>query len=675
MKASRFSLATLLFSLCLSTFAAAPDPAAELRASICLNGEWEIAAATDEVKVPSDGWTLARVPAAPTLDKSVTARWHRLVLDVPMEWSIPGRRFHLGFEKVGHYAAVFCNGQKVGEHFGQYTPFEFDLAEALRPGQKNELAVYVHNALGKFARPGADITDEMVGNAYRPAANQQDQRNWIGIVGDVTLSWRPENGIADVFVETSVREKRINALIELHDSKKDGKEMTLRSAVLDGRNKTFELPSASVGADKMARLGAAWANPVLWGNAPYGEPKLYTLRTELVRDGRVIDRVFTRFGFREVWIDGKDVMLNGKKLWLAGVYHSKLSPLRQLNDRRPYTAVNRAMQTAGLNALHGHWDDLGDPWLDVCDETGMLVMAGFFCDGRPLIQSKADEGWVDWMTEVCAEWVKARRNHPSIVVWRPTDVLPPGVGQAQIPEIRARLAKEVRRLDPSGRPLEDDSEIVGWGQPPDNKGTGTFDNFGPLENAAKSGKPFMCKEIYGGFQKLPEMLGFFSSFYQKSFELGSTGVLVQQMPLFAGQREAFAIQWPSQSGPGNRDVKLSGLRGEIPNWCDSSQPPTGQSAYAKHFGELYSKYMKVDLLPKGDGLAPETLITGLPGKSIVFLAPDDSSLAETTGLMTASDGSAWCVPGPAGNWEVTSGTQHQKIQMATQVASPTMGMR
>ena len=174
--------------------------------------------------------------------------------------------------------------------------------------------------------------------------------------------------------------------------------------MLDGTTVVPEVASKPVAANGKTTLTADWTNPVLWGSGPYGEPKLYTLRTELIQGDKVIDRTFTRFGFREVWLSGRDVMLNGKKLWLVGTYHSKHSPLRELNDRRPLAAMNRAMQTAGLNTLHGHWDDLGRPWLEVCDEMGMFVVAGFSCDGRPQIQSKADAGWADWMTAACAEW-------------------------------------------------------------------------------------------------------------------------------------------------------------------------------------------------------------------------------------------------------------------------------
>ena len=112
--------------------------------------------------------------------------------------------------------------------------------------------------------------------------------------------------------------------------------MECAATVLDGDKEVLKLGRQPVawGNDKVF-LSAAWSDPVLWGTPPYGEPKLYTLRVELLDGEKVVDRLFTRFGFREVWIEGRDVLLNGKKLWLAGMYHGKLTPLRYLNDRRP----------------------------------------------------------------------------------------------------------------------------------------------------------------------------------------------------------------------------------------------------------------------------------------------------------------------------------------------------
>ena len=652
---------------------AEPAPASAPRASLCLNGEWEIAAAGDDLKIPVAGWTAARIPAAPVLDPQVVARWCRVSFTVPPEWAAPGRRFVVEFEKAGHFAAVFCNGRKVGEHFGQYAPFECDLTDALRLGERNELAVFVHNASGKFVRPGADLTDAMVGNAYRPAANQQTERNWVGIAGDVTFSWRPQNGIADVFVDPSVREKTLTLAIATRAADSGAATRTLRATVLDGATAVLELAPTPVAADGQTTLAKPWSNPVPWGSAPYGEPKLYTLRTELVAGGQVVDRVFTRFGFREVWVAGRVVMLNGKKLWMAGAYHGKHSPLRDLNDRRPMAAMNGAMHHAGLNTLHGHWDDLGRTWLDVCDETGMFVVAGFFCDGRPLIQSRADAGWADWMTAACAEWARARRNHPAILVWRPTDVPPPELQQfTTVEAFRARLATEVRRQDPSHRPIADDSDIAAWGQSPENRETGAFDNFTQLQNGPASGKPFFCKEIYGGFQAPEKFSTFVREFYRRSFELGSTGLLVQQLPLLRNPGgEPFAISWLSQSGAGNRDTPRSGFRSELPNWCDEKSPAPAESPYAKLFREQFKQHLGVEL--KAVTTSEGVLVTGLPPKSLAFLAPEDDTNAEPRGLLTAGDGTAWLVVHPSGAWRLLSDGKSTRLQIAPPTGAATPG--
>jgi len=631
------------------------------RASICLNGEWETAAGDDDAKVPAQGWTAARIPAAPILDPKVVAEWCRLSFAVPKDWVQEGRRFFVEFEKVGHYAAVYCNGRRIGEHYGQYSPFEFDLTEALRPGERNELAVYVHNASGKFVRLGADIADAFTGNAYRPAANDISERNWVGIAGDVTFSWRPQAGIADVFVDPSVRKKTLTVSVETQAAG----ARTIRATVLDGAMPVPGLAPATTAADHATTLTIPWADPVLWGSAPYGEPKLYTLRTELVADGKVVDRVFTRFGFREVWVEGKDLMLNGKKLWMAGTYLSKHSPLRELNDRRPIAAMTRVMQNGGLNTVHGHWDDLGRPWLDLCDETGMFVFAGFFCDGRPLIQSKADEGWAAWMTATCVEWVRARRNHPSILVWRPTDVPPPQLQRFISPDaFHAALDVEVRKYDPSHRPIADGSDIEAWGQPPDDKATGEFNNFTQLENGPQSGKPFMCKEIYGGFNAPEKYTAFAQEFYRRSFQLGSTGMLVQQLPLLRSQGPTpFRISWLSASGWGNRDTAPGGFRAELPNWCDAEAPAPAGSPYAKLFHDLFKQYMNVE--PKAAPAASvDVLTTGLTPKSPAFLTLEDFAGAEPRGLMTAADGSAWLVVPPAGAWRVVQDAKSTKIEMA-----------
>ena len=637
---------------------------AEPRMSICLNGEWEIAPIDDDAAIAGEGSTTTRIPAAPILDPKVIGQWCRLILHIPKEWAATDRRFFVEFEKVGHYAEVFWNGRKVGEHFGQYSPFEFDVTDALRIGRRNDLTVFVHNASGKYVRPGANITEDMVANAYRPAANDQSERNWVGIAGDVTLSWRPAHGIKDVFVDTSVRKKMLTASVETGAPENGTARPTLHATVLDGPTSALELPPAALAPDGHSTLTRAWTNPVLWGSAPMAIRDFTPCaRNWFPPMARVVDRVFTLFGFREVWVSGQDVLLNGRKLWLAGTYFGKHSPIRELDDRRPIAAMIDVMRNAGLNTVHGHWDDLGRPWLDLCDETGMFVFAGFFCDGRPLIQSRGEAGWAEWMNATCGEWVRAWRRHPSILLWRPTDVPPPQITRfISLDDFHAGLAAEVRQNDPSHRPIADGSDIAAWGQPPEVRETGEFTNFALLQTNHDSGKPFLCKEIYGGFNQPERYKAFAEEYYRRSFALGSTGLLVQQLPLLRNAGAPYAISWPSASGTGNRNTSIMGFRNELPNWSDPHSPAPAASPFAELFHNLFAKYMGVEPKP-APVVTNDVLVTGLSPRSFVFLAPENDTTTEPRGLLAAPDGTAWFAAVAAGPWLVVDTAGLTKVNV------------
>jgi hypothetical protein len=107
------------------------------------------------------------------------------------------------------------------------------------------------------------------------------------------------------------------------------------------------------------------------------------------------------------------------------------------------------------------------------------------------------------------------------------------------------------------------TDVVAWGQSPTSKDTGKLDNLAPLRIAANNTtKPILCKEIYGGFADIPGMLQFFQTYYETSFALKSTGIIVQNLPLLAWrERPPFAIRWLSASGRGNREQPAS-LAGE-----------------------------------------------------------------------------------------------------------------
>jgi hypothetical protein len=627
---------------------AATSPSDVPRARICLNGPWEAVLNAPASHIPDAGWISRRVPEMPiATNPPATSIWYRRNVRIPAGWIAPGRRFVLHFDKVGHYAAVYWDGVKLGEHYGQFTPFEMEIPPAEHLAANHQVEVFVHNSLGPYVRSGADIDDPLVGNAYRGATDQEYQRNWIGIVGDVELEWRPAEHIEDVFVTTSVRKHHLEARVTAAGA---AAGFSVRGAVLEGGKAVVTMAAQPVAGGAPVTLAAEWSDPVLWGPAPYGQAKLYTFRTELVKGGKVVDRRFTRFGFREVWIEGRNVMLNGKKLWMAGTYFGKLTPVRYINERHAQSAMLATMQSSGLNALHSHWDEAGEAWLDRCDEMGMLVLGAFVCDGRPLIESKADAGWNDWMAAAGRDWVRANRHHSSIVMWRPMDVVPPAVVGGR-DAIWGRLAEIVKQEDGT-RPVADGSDIEAWAQnafvdPNDHT---VYDDGSRMAKAlAASAKPFLTKELYVGFQPVPQMTKFFSDFYDKAYSGGGAGIIVQHMPLIQGHPPEEA-KWLSESGEGNRPEKI---------------PPVSGAAgpFGALFAELWAKYAKQPMKPAAVDPSPELLVSGLAAAEVALLIPTDPASGKSVGVAAAADGTAWIFAPAAGDYTLIAGGHSTNIHL------------
>jgi hypothetical protein len=624
------------------------------RAEVNLNGLWKYVLNQSQDQIPTSGWLTERVPALP-LEAGTFSVWYKRTVDIPPTWNSPGRRFVLELEKAGHYAAVYCNGKFMGEHFGQFSPFSVDLTTAIVGGQINEIEIYVHKADTTYVRPGVNVNQgscpsnnpDCMGNAYRTAVPNIKviiERNWVGLVGDITLSWHPAEYVSDVFVMPSVRNMTLEANLEVSGNT-SGHPTSARATVLDGSTAVFSLPQQPVVAGKVT-LQAPWSNPVLWGPAPYGQPKQYTLKTQLLAEGRVIDTLYTRFGFREVWVNGKDILLNGQKVWITGNLPNRLAPIRYINDRRPQAFLFHTVQGSALDTFESHWDDMGRPWLELADEMGMLVVGTFYCDGRPGGQSEVDSvsGWTNWMIGTAQEWTKARRNHPSIIMWRPVDKVPMGVNEAMV---AAQVSQAVSATDPSGRPVADGGgDVDTWRQEIGTRAgidQDKCDNGDRMAEAlAGDKKPFLTREIFGNLQ-LPCVGNFFSAYYQKSWDGDGAG-LILQLPTYADP--AITPTWFSISGRGNRPVTLLPL----PNWMTRTWTPT---ALSTEFASLYEQFFQPTLLDTSP-TSGDYQASGLPTVvQTAFLVSSDG-VSNPIGVTEAGDGSgtAWFVVPEAGNYKL-----------------------
>lgn len=660
-------LAICIVLLLTSMACAAESPADALRMSILLNGTWDSCPMTSPQQIPTEGWQPSRVPAMPLAEADRPAgMWYRKSLSVPEAWLRPGRRIVLRLEKVGHYAAIYCNGQKVTEHYDQFTPIEADLTEHLKAGETNQLVVLAHEASGAFVRPGAPLSDEEMRFAYRPAGQGPTQRNWVGIVGDVSLSWRPADAIADVLITTSYRQKTLQIDAQFDGNSGDG--AVCRATVLDGQKPALDLPAVHVN-NAAARLSSPWQDFIPWNPPPAGEPKLYWLRVELVRDGQVVDRTFTRFGFREVWAEGNKLLLNGQRLFLNGTYHPWLDPITYNNDRRVIAQDLAAMQAAGINSLHGHWDDLGQSTLDLCDEMGVLVVNAFYCDGQLAIKPNVDELWPAWALKTTAAWAHATRGHPSIVSWRPFCALPRNLAAVQD---MAKWPEQVRQAVREQAPfamLADGTDIATYCQ-------GAVKEDGQPETATRMAEfarnnriPVLTNEIWASFTPFDAHATFLRDYYRQAWDSGSAGFIIQHIP-YCLPDPPFTATWLSASGVGGRADGWM-IKRRV-NWCDPSKPAWTLDQYGALLRDLTTEITGKPPTPFAGKTVGELLVHAA-ADAPVFLLPAGPTQAAHSALLPASDGTAWFVVSSPGTYRVVQGDRALSIDVAPQLTAPPPG--
>jgi beta-galactosidase len=297
---------------------------------VCLNGVWQFRPALEagELAAPPQGpgWGWFKVPGSWSNDRSIDVRpaaawvmakmngvraaWYRRRFTCPADWQ--GRSIRLRFDLVQTQADVYVDGRKAGQVL--WPGGALDVGEFCRPGAEQTLDVLA------VAAPIDARTQTFMGpdRAFSaPAA-----LTYRGLCGDVYLCSSPSGAaIGDVFVQPSVRDKRLALDVGLRDVPASGQFRLKASVEHEGRTvKEFESDAFSAADLREGRitLAAPWADPPLWD---VDSPRFCTLHLALTdQGGRVVDEALPqRFAFREFWLDGRDFVLNGKRIHLRAV--------------------------------------------------------------------------------------------------------------------------------------------------------------------------------------------------------------------------------------------------------------------------------------------------------------------------------------------------------------------
>lgn len=365
--------------------------------------------------------------------------WYHRTVTVPV--SQRGNRIVLRFEAVNFEATVFWNGTQIVKHFGGLLPFEADVTDQVTWGAANTVHVLVRS--GNAAARQSD-------GWHYPNGSWWGQTCW-GIWQDVWLISRASTHVQDSFVTTSVTNGSISVATTLANDGADDATVWVEHAVSDGgRSILHSISKATVPAGGTASVGfdKAWADAHLWSQT---DPHLYQL-TVTVRPAQnkpPVDTWTGRFGFREIAVQGTDVLLNGKPVLLRGDAWHYMGSIE--NSRAYATAWFAMVKALGVNYLRLHAMPYPPVFYDVADEMGLLIVAEsgvYGSSGNYALN--ADDFWAN-----CADHLTARvlrdRNHPSVFAWSAENEMLAAFGQSWAAKVAA-LKPVISALDTT-RPI------------------------------------------------------------------------------------------------------------------------------------------------------------------------------------------------------------------------------
>ena len=360
--------------------------------------DWSVSMPTSRDKYSCTGWLPGGIG------------WYRKSFELGKE---PGERYYLYFEGVYNRSTVYLNGRELGSRPNGYISFMYEITDCLAHGGPNTLAVRVDHSREADSRwyTGSGI--------YRNV--------WLVKAPDRHFAqWGLSYSLSDLDADRAVLS--VSSGIEPSRTSCGKGNMKVRFAMYDASGNCVAEKMVKPSGD-MASAELEIPHPELWS---VDSPVLYSLESELILKGEVVDRAATRAGIRESVFDpDRGYFLNGKNMKLKGVcLHHDAGVLGAAVPAEVWRRRLMALKSIGVNAVRTSHNPQSPAFYDICDEIDLLVMDEAFDEWR-YPKRKWLEGWnvgkpgfegsygffEEGAEKDITDMVRRDRNHPSIIMW------------------------------------------------------------------------------------------------------------------------------------------------------------------------------------------------------------------------------------------------------------------
>jgi len=325
---------------------------------------------------------------------------------IPALWN--DREIFLHFGAVSSAFYLWINEEMVGYSQGGKTPAEFNITSYLMPG-RNTVSVEVYR--------------------WCDGSYLEDQDFWrlSGITRDVYLFATQKVHIRDVFIKSDLTDNFLDGVfeanIELRNFDTPDSSYQVKVSLLDNQKTLFLREKTLIIAENKHNI---YFHDTIPGIKAWSaeQPCLYTVLIALKNDqGRVIEAVSQKIGFRKIEIKNKQLLVNGAAVYLKGVnLHEHHDVTGHVINEETMRLDILTMKSNNINAVRTSHYPQPERWYELCDKFGLYLIDESNIESHGIGYNKdvtlADQPeWAAAHLDRAIRAVERDKNHPSVIIW------------------------------------------------------------------------------------------------------------------------------------------------------------------------------------------------------------------------------------------------------------------
>ena len=332
--------------------------------------------------------------------------WYEQNSYVPKTWK--GQRIFIRVGSANYAAKIWINGKPLGKHDGGSLPFAFEISNNINWDASNRITIQVENILKPNRVPVGGLPAG--GMFSNNPASSFDFFPYGGLQRPVWLYSVPKNSLSDVTIKTTIQAAEGTVEVKI---KKDGiaKQGKIK---LESNGQSYESNFTFNGDNATATIKVP--NAHLWNTE---DPFLYQLIITLNNANETTDKYELPVGIRTIAVNNKQILLNGKPIFLKGFGKHEDFPVFGKGTAYPVIVKDfNLLKWIGANSFRTSHYPYDEEYMNMADREGILIV-----DEIPAVGLYFDNN-VDMINdrkEMCKQQIKelvARdKNHPAVIMW------------------------------------------------------------------------------------------------------------------------------------------------------------------------------------------------------------------------------------------------------------------